>query len=120
MQKRRGKENISEKVSLNNYADGGSVSAFATEVMQWAVATGVIKGRKQRTVKSAGSVSRAVCAAIISRFAGEGTGQQCQHNWVYHEEHGHEETYTVKEEVYEPWRRLMYVLRTAPLIHQGI
>ena len=25
------------------------------------------------------------------------------HNWVYHEEQGHENTYTVTEEVYEPW-----------------
>ena len=42
--KAEGKENVSEKVSLDGYADGGNVSAFATEAMQWAVATGVIKG----------------------------------------------------------------------------
>ncbi len=102
--KAEGRENVSEKVSLDGYADGGNVSAFATEAMQWAVATGVIKGEgNSGLLNPQGNVSRAVCAAIISRFAGEGTGQQCQHNWVYHEEQGHEETYTVKEEVYEPW-----------------
>lgn len=29
--------------------------------------------------------------------------QECVHNWVYHPEQGHENTYTVTEEVYEPW-----------------
>lgn len=29
--------------------------------------------------------------------------QECVHNWVYHPEQGHENTYTVIEEVYEPW-----------------
>ena len=102
--KAEGKENVSEKVSLDGYADGGNVSAFATEAMQWAVATGVIKGEgNSGLLNPQGNVSRAVCAAIISRFAGEGTAWQCQHNWVYHEEQGHEEAYTVKEEVYEPW-----------------
>ena len=29
--------------------------------------------------------------------------QEHVHNWVYHKEQGHENTYTVTEEVYEPW-----------------
>ena len=29
--------------------------------------------------------------------------QEHVHNWVYHPEQGHENTYTVTEEVYEPW-----------------
>lgn len=29
--------------------------------------------------------------------------QECVHNWVYHPKQGHENTYTVTEEVYEPW-----------------
>lgn len=79
----KGKENVSEKVSLDSYADGSGVSPFATEAMQWAVATGVIKGEgNSGLLNPQGSVSRAVCAAIISRFSEDNA--QHEHNWTTH------------------------------------
>ena len=71
--KASGRENVSEKVDLSGYPDSNKVTAFAKEAMQWAVATGVIKGDGVTgELQPQGNVSRAVCATIISRYTDKG------------------------------------------------
>lgn len=78
----KGKD-VSEKASLDSYADGINVSPFATEAMKWAIATGVIKGEGDSgLLNPQGNVSRAVCATIISRFSGDSAAHQ--HVWNAH------------------------------------
>ncbi len=50
------------------FSDAVSVSGFAEEAMAWAVGNGIITG-DQNMLNPQGKTSRAVCAAIIMRFA---------------------------------------------------
>lgn len=56
------------RAGLDGFPDGGSVSAFAEEAMQWAVASELISGNKDGTLAPQGETSRAVCATIMTRF----------------------------------------------------
>ena len=55
--------------SLEDYADAGSVSAWAREAMLWAVENGVINGM-DGTLSPGGTATRAQAAAMLTRFAG--------------------------------------------------
>ena len=57
----------SKSASLAAYPDAGSVSAFALEAMQWAVAEGLITGVSGR-LDPQGSATRAQAATILMRF----------------------------------------------------
>ena len=58
-----------EKADYSSFIDAGSVSSFASEAMQWAVATGMITGKNDGTmIDPQGFANRAECAAIILRF----------------------------------------------------
>ena len=54
---------------LSAYKDAASVSKYATEAMEWAVASKIITGKDNGTkLDPQGNASRAECAIIIQRF----------------------------------------------------
>lgn len=60
---------VSEKADLSNYKDASSVSAFAEEAMEWAVGTGIIVGKSDKTMLAPQeTINRAECAVILTRF----------------------------------------------------
>lgn len=58
-----------KSTGLDSFSDADSVSAYAVESMQWAVASDVIKGISGALVP-AGTTTRAQAAAVLVRFAG--------------------------------------------------
>ena len=58
---------VSKSVALTGYSDAASVSAYATEAMQWAVANGLIQGSNNKLSPKA-TASRAQVATILMRF----------------------------------------------------
>lgn len=58
----------SVKADIDTFPDAGSVSGYAKEAMQWAVAAGLIKGDNGCLVPQ-GTANRGECAAIIVRFS---------------------------------------------------
>lgn len=58
---------VSKSVALTGYSDAASVSAYATEAMQWAVANGLIQGSSNKLSPKA-TASRAQVATILMRF----------------------------------------------------
>lgn len=59
----------SQRKDLSSYADASSVSGFARDAMQWAVANRIITGKyNETTLDPQGYASRAECATIIMRF----------------------------------------------------
>lgn len=69
---------LSISETANNFPDGSSVSAFALDGMNWCISKGIITG-DQGKINPQGTVNRAVCATMISRFNGESTHE---HIWV--------------------------------------
>ena len=59
---------VSKTASLDKFADAASVSSYAKEAMQWAVAEGLISGTTAGTLAPSGSATRAQVAAIMTRF----------------------------------------------------
>ena len=58
-----------ESADLDQYPDSSQVSDWAKEAMQWAVGSGIIKGKDNGTyLDPQGKTSRAECAAMIQRF----------------------------------------------------
>lgn len=53
---------------LAGFPDGDKVSAFAKEAMEWCTDEGLISGNQDGTLAPQDTTSRAVCAAIVSRF----------------------------------------------------
>ena len=53
---------------LSGYADGASVSAWAREAMNWAVAQGLITGKSGGRLDPGGAASRAEVSAILMRY----------------------------------------------------
>lgn len=53
---------------LSGYADGASVSAWAREAMNWAVAQGLITGKSGGRLDPGGTASRAEVSAILMRY----------------------------------------------------
>lgn len=58
---------VSARAELQDFADAESVSVWAQDAMQWAVAVGLIQGNNGQ-LNPAGSASRAETATIITRF----------------------------------------------------
>ena len=54
--------------SLEDYADAGSVSAYAEEAMTWAVENGIIQGMTETTLVPKGTATRAQVATILMRY----------------------------------------------------
>lgn len=59
----------SASTSLSSFTDSASVSGYAVNAMQWAVAEGIIKGQGNALVP-AGTTTRAQAAAVLVRFVG--------------------------------------------------
>ena len=59
---------VSASVDLSNFSDMNSISAWALEAMQWAVAEGIIQGRTATTIAPQATFTRAEFALIIQRF----------------------------------------------------
>jgi hypothetical protein len=55
--------------SLDGYTDAGSVSAYASEAMSWAVSKGLISGTTTTTLSPGSSASRAQVATLLQRYA---------------------------------------------------
>ncbi len=59
----------SASTSLDSFSDSASVSGYAVNAMQWAVAEGIIKGQGNALVPG-GTTTRAQAAAVLVRFVG--------------------------------------------------
>lgn len=59
---------VSGSAKLDSFTDAASVSAYAVEAMQWAVANSIIKGQGD-ALAPAGTTTRAQAAAVLVRFA---------------------------------------------------
>ena len=56
-------------VDLGSYADASSISSWATESMQWAVASELLYGNNHNQLQPTANATRAHAAAILQRFA---------------------------------------------------
>ena len=96
---------LSVSETANNFPDKSSVSAFAIDGMNWCISKGIITG-DQGKINPQGTVNRAVCATMISRFIGD-SGHV--HEWVHvdakthQEDWGYDETYLISEAVPSKW-----------------
>lgn len=61
--------NTGARDSLNAFTDRVSISAYARESFQWAVAVGIISGTSATTLSPQGTATRAEVAAILVRFS---------------------------------------------------
>ena len=61
-------EDVSARADLSSYNDAASVSSWAAETVQWAVADGLISGMPGNLLEPQGSATRAQVAAILQRF----------------------------------------------------
>ncbi len=61
-------QDVSAKVDLSGYTDSASISPYALDAMQWAVAKGIIKGVGDNKLAPQGSATRAQIATMMSRF----------------------------------------------------
>ena len=72
---------VSERDELTGYDDRAAVSQYALSAVQWAVASGLIRGTGARTLSPASYATRAEIAQMLSNFVrlagrGRGTTQQ--------------------------------------------
>lgn len=61
-------EDVSVRAELSSYNDAASVSSWAAETVQWAVAEGLISGMPGNLLEPQRSATRAQVAAILERF----------------------------------------------------
>ena len=61
-------EDTSARADLSRYSDAAEVSSWASDVMQWAVAEGLISGMTADELQPQGSATRAQVAAILQRY----------------------------------------------------
>ena len=59
---------ISDRASLDSFADADQVRDYAQEAMEWAVGAGLIGGFEDGSLRPDGYASRAQVAAIMARF----------------------------------------------------
>ncbi|MBA4699185.1 MAG: S-layer homology domain-containing protein [Ruminococcus sp.] len=64
---------VSASADYSRFPDGSKVSGFAKDAVKWAIGSGIISGNKDGTLAPQATVSRAVCATMISRFTGNTT-----------------------------------------------
>ena len=62
-------EDVSAQGSLSAFPDQGDAHGWARQALQWAVGTGLIRGRTNGTLDPGGTATRAEIAAILHRFA---------------------------------------------------
>ena len=60
--------NVSGQTSLTGYHDAASVSGWAEDAMQWAVAAGIITGKGHGTLDPKGNATRSEIATIMMRY----------------------------------------------------
>ena len=65
-------DDVSQKVSYFSFSDAYKVSSYASEAMQWGVGSNIISGVGNNRLDPQGSVTRAMCATIISRYTEKG------------------------------------------------
>jgi len=69
---------VKKRADLGKFEDASSVSGFAKEAVEWAVAEGIITGKDNGTkLDSQGETARAECATVIERFI------KSHENWGY-------------------------------------
>lgn len=61
-------DDTSARADLSIYSDGSTVSSWATDAMQWAVAEGLLSGTSADALSPQGEATRAQMAAILQRF----------------------------------------------------
>lgn len=61
-------EDVSSGAALDGYSDAASVSDWAGESVEWAVAEGLLSGVTNNELAPQGSVTRAQVAAMLQRF----------------------------------------------------
>ena len=61
-------QDVSARADLSAYSDAATISSWANDVMQWAVAEGLISGMTEDTLQPQGNATRAQVAAILQRF----------------------------------------------------
>ena len=62
-------EDVTVRASLEDFEDVASVSSYAVEAMQWAVAEGYIQGNAGRLLPK-DTATRAECAVLLARYLG--------------------------------------------------
>ncbi|MBQ8526795.1 MAG: S-layer homology domain-containing protein [Clostridia bacterium] len=61
---------VGENINILSYSDFDSISEYAAGSVQWAVGSGLIKGKTESTLNPLDFASRAEIAAILHRFIG--------------------------------------------------
>ena len=61
-------QDVTARADLSGYTDADTVSAWATDAVQWANAEGLINGMSDTQLAPKGSATRAQVAAILQRF----------------------------------------------------
>ena len=56
---------------LSKYTDAVEISAWASDYMEWAVASGMMEGRGNKTLAPAAGTTRAETAALLERWCEE-------------------------------------------------
>lgn len=64
-------QDVSATTDLSKYSDAAKVSDWATDVLSWANAKGLINGMTENTIDPQASATRAQVAAIMQRFLGD-------------------------------------------------
>ena len=59
-----------KRANLSGYTDGASVSSWAGDAMQWAVAVGLIQGKGDGVLDAGGTATRAEVATVLQRLVG--------------------------------------------------
>ena len=59
---------VGENTNILSYDDFDSISEYAIPSMQWAVGSGLIKGKSESTLNPLDNATRAEIAAILHRF----------------------------------------------------
>ncbi len=59
---------VGENANIRSYADFDEISEYAIEAMQYAVGSGIIAGKTERTLNPKDNTTRAEIAAVLQRF----------------------------------------------------
>lgn len=59
---------VAARADLSKYSDANQIGTWATEVMQWANAEGLINGMTETTLEPQGNATRAQVADMMERF----------------------------------------------------
>ena len=62
---------VSARADLSKFSDASDVSAWATDAMEWAVASGIIVGMDNHTLQPGGNATRAQVAQIFVNYSGK-------------------------------------------------